>query len=62
MRITENLQENFPFISVVNHVNKFSTAHDLFKAYPVEELIYEGVKRFEFDDKAFYRAMIIGIK
>ena len=21
MRITENLQENFPFISVVNHVN-----------------------------------------
>jgi hypothetical protein len=45
-----------------DHVNRFSTAHDLFKAYPVEELIYEGVKRFEFDDKAFYRVMIIGIK
>ena len=45
-----------------DHVNKFSTAHDLFKAYPVEELFYEGIKRFEFDDKAFYRVMIIGVK
>jgi len=45
-----------------DHVNKFSTARDLFEAYPVKELIYEGVKRFEFDDKAFYRVMIIGIK
>ena len=45
-----------------DHVNKFSTARDLFEAYPIKELIYEGVKRFEFDDKAFYRVMIIGIK
>jgi hypothetical protein len=45
-----------------DHVNRFNTAHDLFKAYPVEELIYEGVKRFEFDDKTFYRVMIIGVK
>jgi hypothetical protein len=45
-----------------DHVNQFSTARNLFKAYPVEELIYEGIKRFEFDDKAFYRVMIIGIK
>jgi hypothetical protein len=45
-----------------DHVNKFSTARDLFEVYPVKELIYEGVKRFEFDDNAFYRVMIIGIK
>ena len=45
-----------------DHVNKFSTSRDLFEAYPVKELIYEGIKRFEFDDKAFYRVMIIGIK
>jgi hypothetical protein len=45
-----------------DHVNRFSTAHDLFKAYPVEELLYEGIKRFEFDDKGFYRVMIIGVK
>ncbi len=46
----------------VDHVNCFSTAHDLFRAYPVEELLYEGIKRFEFNDKEFYRVMIIGIK
>jgi hypothetical protein len=45
-----------------DHVNKFSTARDLFEAYPVKELIYEGIKRFEFDNKSFYRTMIIGIK
>jgi sugar lactone lactonase YvrE len=45
-----------------DHVNKFSDPHELFRAYPVEELLYEGIKRFEFDDKAFYRVMIIGVK
>ena len=45
-----------------DHVNKFKSAHDLYRAYPVEELLYEGIKRFEFEDKGFYRSMIIGIK
>jgi hypothetical protein len=45
-----------------DHVNKFTSAHDLYRAYPVEELLYEGIKRFEFEDKGFYRSMIIGIK
>jgi hypothetical protein len=46
----------------IDHVNTFKTSRDLYKAYPVEELIYEGVKRFEFDNTGFYRVMIIGIK
>jgi hypothetical protein len=45
-----------------DHINKFSNDRDLFVAYPLEELLYTGLKRFEFDDKSFYRSMIIGIK
>lgn len=45
-----------------DHVNRFKTSRELYQAYPVEELIYEGVKLFEFEDKNFYRVMIIGIK
>jgi hypothetical protein len=46
----------------IDHVNKFKTSRELYEAYPVEELIYEGVKRFELNDKGFYRTMIIGVK
>jgi hypothetical protein len=46
----------------VDHVNKFTNDRELFKAYPLEELLYSGIKRFEFNDKGFYRSMIIGIK
>lgn len=45
-----------------DHCNKFSNIRDLMTAYPLDELLYEGIKRFEFEDKAFYRVMIIGIK
>ena len=45
-----------------DHVNKFKNDRELLAAYPVSELIYTGLKRFEFDDKSFYRSMIIGIK
>jgi hypothetical protein len=30
--------------------------------YPMSEYLYDGIKRFEFEDKAFNRVMIIGIK
>jgi hypothetical protein len=45
-----------------DHINKFSNDRDLLRAYPIEELMYSGLKRFEFDNKGFYRSMIIGIK
>lgn len=45
-----------------DHINKFHNDRDLLTAYPVSELMYTGLKRFEFDDKSFYRSMIIGIK
>jgi hypothetical protein len=45
-----------------DHVNSVSSIRDLMIKYPLEEQIYEGIKRFEFDDKAFNRVMIIGVK
>jgi hypothetical protein len=45
-----------------DHVNKVANARELYEKYPVEELLYEGIKRFEFEDKGFYRSMIIGVK
>jgi hypothetical protein len=45
-----------------DHCNKFSNSRDLMLAYPLDEVIYDGIKRFEFEDKCFYRSMIIGVK
>ena len=45
-----------------DHVNSMSSIKDLMLKYPMSEQLYEGVKRFEFEDKAFNRVMIIGIK
>jgi len=45
-----------------DHINKFENSRDLLAAYPISELYYEGVKRFEFEDKTFNRSMIMGIK
>ena len=45
-----------------DHVNKIANERELYEKYPVEELLYSGIKRFEFNDKSFYRSMIIGIR
>lgn len=45
-----------------DHVNKFDNAHEMLRKYPLSEPMYEGVKRFQYDDWGFYRSMIIGIK
>lgn len=45
-----------------DHVNSISSSRNLIEQYPLEEVFYEGTKRFEFEDKAFNRVMIIGVK
>lgn len=45
-----------------DHVNKFHSTHDMLVSYPLSDLYYEGVKRFEYDDFSFHRFMIIGVK
>ena len=45
-----------------DHVNSISSSRNLIEKYPLEEVFYEGTKRFEFEDKAFNRVMIIGVK
>lgn len=45
-----------------DHVNKISNERQLLENYPLQELLYTGIKRFEFEDKSFYRSMIIGVK
>ena len=45
-----------------DHVNSMSSIKDLTSKYPLQEQLYEGIKRFEFEDKAFNRVMIIGVK
>jgi pyoverdine/dityrosine biosynthesis protein Dit1 len=45
-----------------DHVNSMSSIKDLMLKYPMSEQLYDGIKRFEFEDKAFNRVMIIGIK
>jgi hypothetical protein len=45
-----------------DHVNAMSSIRDLMIKYPLDEVLYDGIKRFEFEDKAFNRVMIIGVK
>jgi hypothetical protein len=45
-----------------DHVNAMSSVRDLMIKYPLDEVLYDGIKRFEFKDKAFNRVMIIGVK
>lgn len=45
-----------------DHVNPMSAIRELMDQYPLDEVLYDGIKRFEFEDKAFNRVMIIGIK
>lgn len=45
-----------------DHVNKVDNARELLNKYPMSELIYEGIKLFDFDGFQFHRSMIIGIK
>lgn len=45
-----------------DHNNTFNDIRDFIRKYPLEELYYDGVKRFQYDDYAFNRYMIIGIK
>jgi hypothetical protein len=45
-----------------DHVNSMSSIKDLMNRYPMSEYLYDGIKRFEFEDKAFNRVMIIGVK
>lgn len=64
--------ENIPIGTVVclqasdmdheDHINKFHSTHDMLLTYPLSDLYYEGVKRFEYDDFSFHRYMIIGVK
>ena len=45
-----------------DHSNTISHYRDLQEKYRMEEYLYEGTKRFQYDDHAFNRSMIIGIK
>lgn len=45
-----------------DHVNVFSNTRDMLEKYRLQECYYEGVKRFQYDDSAFNRCMIIGVK
>lgn len=45
-----------------DHHRTFSDIRDFIRKYPLEELYYDGVKRFQYDDYAFNRYMIIGVK
>jgi hypothetical protein len=45
-----------------DHVNSMSSIKDLMNRYHMSEYLYDGIKRFEFEDKAFNRVMIIGVK
>ena len=44
-----------------HHVN-IRDIRDLMVKYPLDEICYDGVKRFQYDDFAFNRYMIIGFK
>lgn len=45
-----------------DHCLHFKDAKELIRLFPMQELWYDGIKRFEFNDNGFYRSMIIGIK
>jgi hypothetical protein len=45
-----------------DHYNKFSDPHSMLERYPLQECVFEGKKRFQYDDNGFYRSMIIGWK
>jgi hypothetical protein len=45
-----------------DHVNTFSNCRALQEKYAMEEWYYEGTKRFQYDDFAFNRSMVIGVK
>lgn len=45
-----------------DHVNKINNARELIEKYPMGEVIYDGIKLFDFGDFQFHRSMIIGIK
>jgi hypothetical protein len=45
-----------------DHWNPIKDSNGLMNLYPMQELWYEGIKRFEFEDKSFYRSMVIGVK
>lgn len=45
-----------------DHVNTFENSHELLRAYPLSECVYEGFKLFHYDDYSFSRIMIMGVK
>jgi len=45
-----------------DHTNMFSTAREMLEKYRLQDCYYEGMKRFQYNDFAFNRSMIIGVK
>lgn len=45
-----------------DHTNVFSNTQEFMDRYALREYLFEGTKYFEYDDKSFYRFMIVGIK
>jgi hypothetical protein len=45
-----------------DHSNVFSNTRQMLEKYQLRECLYEGTKRFQYDDYAFNRYMIIGFK
>jgi hypothetical protein len=45
-----------------DHWMPFKSTKELMESFPLQEVWYDGIKRFEFEDKGFYRSMIIGVK
>jgi hypothetical protein len=44
-----------------DHISIYKSLEDLIQRFPME-ILYQGVKRFEYDDHGFNRYMIIGFK
>jgi len=44
-----------------DHISIYKSLEDLIQRFPME-ILYQGVKRFEYDDYGFNRYMIIGFK
>ncbi len=45
-----------------DHVNPINSSRDLLEKYPLNDLFYEGIKLFQFNDTTFNRSMIMGVK
>lgn len=45
-----------------DHYNKIKSSQELLERYKLQECFYEGTKRFQYEERGFYRSMIIGVK